>query len=98
MEIDDCWVELSYGWYEGVLYVDVLSEVWERWWSDYLFILVGGESLVVFDECVRAVVVDVASCVVMVNVVVVSYVLLIKAVVVWVFDVGIGLMWNSYLD
>ena len=52
--LDERWIELSYGEYEGVAVGDVPSEVWRRWREDLDFEPAGGESLATLGDRVRA--------------------------------------------
>ncbi|MGK0277038.1 MAG: alpha-ribazole phosphatase, partial [Ilumatobacter sp.] len=54
VEIDERFIELSYGEYEGVKHADVPSEVWNNWREDFAYVPKGGESLATLDERVRA--------------------------------------------
>lgn len=98
IEIDDRWLELSYGVYEGVRQSDVPSEVWQNWRHDFGFVPEGGESLAALDGRVRE------ACEALVerasrgNVVVVSHVSPMKSAVAWALDVDIGISWNCHLD
>ena len=52
--VDERWIELAYGIYEGVPHADVPSEAWRQWRADPSFVPEGGESLAGLDERVRA--------------------------------------------
>ena len=52
--LDERWIELSYGEYEGVAVGEVPSEVWRRWREDLDFEPAGGESLATLGRRVRA--------------------------------------------
>lgn len=41
--VDERWIELAYGEYEGVPHADVPSEVWDRWRRDPDYVPPGGE-------------------------------------------------------
>ena len=79
--IDERWIELSYGVYEGVPHADVPSEVWRRWREDPAFVPEGGESLAALDARVRAACDDLAERARDRTVVVVSHVSPIKSAV-----------------
>ena len=51
--VDERWIELSYGVYEGVPHADVPSEAWRPWREDPTFVPEGGESLAALDARVR---------------------------------------------
>jgi broad specificity phosphatase PhoE len=48
--IDDRWVEISYGAYEGLPFEEVASETWDRWHGDIHFCPPDGESLFTLGE------------------------------------------------
>lgn len=98
IEIDDRWIELSYGVFEGVPFGDVSADVWERWRHDRGFVPEGGESLAALDERVRAACDDLTGRASRGNVVVVSHVSPMKSAVAWALDVDVGISWNSHLD
>ena len=98
VEIDERFVELSYGIYEGVPHADVPSEVWQTWRNDYSFVPEGGESLAALDERVRLACADLVEQAAHENVVVVSHVSPMKSSVAWALGVDIGISWNCHLD
>lgn len=98
VEIDDRWLELSYGEYEGTPHTDVPSEVWQRWRDDPHFTPTGGESLATLDQRVRSACEDIVERAAAENVVVVSHVSPIKSAVAWALGVGIGISFNCHLD
>jgi probable phosphoglycerate mutase len=97
-EIDDRWMELAYGRYEGVPHADVPSEIWTRWRDDVGYVPEGGESLAALDARVRAACVELVERATTGNVVVVSHVSPIKSAVAWALGVDIGISWNCHLD
>jgi alpha-ribazole phosphatase len=98
IEIDDRWMELAYGQYEGTPQADVPSEVWSRWRDDPHFTPDGGESLAALDIRVRAACVDLLERAAASNVVVVSHVSPMKSAVAWALGVGIDISFNCHLD
>lgn len=98
IEIDDRWLELSYGVYEGVRQSDVPSEVWQNWRRDFGFVPEGGESLAALDGRVRDACEDLVERASRSDVVVVSHVSPMKSAVAWALDVDIGISWNCHLD
>ena len=98
IEIDDRWLELSYGEYEGVPHRDVPSEVWQRWRHDFGFVPEGGESLAALDVRVRQACEDLTERASRGNVVVVSHVSPMKSAVAWALGVDIGISWTCHLD
>lgn len=98
VEVDERWIELSYGEYEGVSQVDVPSEVWQSWRNDYSFVPVGGESLETLDLRVRGACDELVERASSGHVVVVSHVSPMKSAVAWALGVDIGISWNCHLD
>ncbi|MBK9181149.1 MAG: histidine phosphatase family protein [Acidimicrobiales bacterium] len=98
VEIDDRWVELDYGEYDGVPLGDVPSEVWARWRAEPGFAPSGGESLADLGTRVRAACDDLVPVASGADVVVVSHVSPIKAAVAWALGVGDGVSWRTHLD
>ena len=98
VEIDDRWLELSYGEYEGTPHADVPSEVWSRWREDSHFTPQGGESLAALDARVRAACNEMLARASAANVVVVSHVSPMKSAVAWSLGVDIGISFNCHLD
>ena len=98
IEVDDRWLELSYGEYEGTPHADVPSEVWSRWRDDVHFIPAGGESLAALDVRVRAACDDLLARASAANIVVVSHVSPMKSAVAWSLGVGVDISFSCHLD
>jgi probable phosphoglycerate mutase len=96
--VDERWIELAYGVYDGMPTGDVPSEVWRRWREDPSFEPEGGESLADLDTRVRAACIDVAERACDRVVAVVSHVSPIKAAVGWALGTGIEMSWRSHLS
>ena len=96
--VDERWVELSYGVYEGVPHADTPSEVWGRWRDDPAFVPEGGESLAELDRRVRAACEALSERARETRVVVVSHVSPIKAAVAWALGASVDIAWRSHLD
>ena len=98
--VDDRWIEIDYGAYEGTPLADVPPEVWVQWRADPGWRPRGGESLTDVGRRVRA------SCdellasgeAAAADVVVVSHVSPIKAAVAWALGVGDEIVWRMFLD
>ncbi len=97
-ELDDRWIELAYGIYDGMPTGEVPSEIWRRWREEPEFEPEGGESLAALDLRVRAACLDLYERASERSVVVVSHVSPIKAAVGWALGVGIDLSWRSHLS
>jgi broad specificity phosphatase PhoE len=102
VEIDDRWIEVDYGEYDGQRLGDVPAEVWTKWRSDPGFTPPGGESLAAAGARVRA------ACAELLAdpdgpargdgvVVVVSHVSPIKAAACWALGMGDEGAWRLYL-
>jgi probable phosphoglycerate mutase len=96
--LDERWIELAYGVYDGMPTGDVPSEVWRRWREDPTFEPEGGESLATLDTRVRAACVELAARAGEAIVAVVSHVSPIKAAVGWALGTGIEMSWRSHLS
>ena len=96
--IDERWIELSYGEYEGMPVSDVPSEAWRRWREDAHFEPAGGESLTTLDVRVRLACDELAARAGDRTVAVVSHVSPIKAAVAWALGVGMEMSWRSHLS
>lgn len=95
--IDDRWIELAYGIYEGVPHADVPSEVWNQWLADSNFVPDGGESLSTLDVRVRGACDELVETFRDRDVVVVSHVSPIKTAVAWALGCGVEIAWRSHL-
>ena len=96
--VDERWIELAYGEWEGKPHTAVPSEAWARWKVNADYEPEGGESLATLDARVRRACVDIVEQASASNVVVVSHVSPMKSAVAWALDVGIGISWNCHLD
>lgn len=106
VEIDDRWVEVDYGIYEGQPLSEVPTDIWQLWRGDPSYQPEGGESLAAVAERVRE------ACDELFasdgsgararpetgDVVVVSHVSPIKAAVAWALGTGAGLDWRLRLS
>jgi broad specificity phosphatase PhoE len=98
--LDERWIEIDYGAYEGTPLGDVPAEVWARWRADPSWRPQGGESLIDVGRRVRT------SCEELLasgeaataDVIVVSHVSPIKAAVAWALGVGDEIAWRMFLD
>ncbi len=97
VEIDDRWVEMSYGEWERRPVRDVPAETWRRWATDPGFAPPGGESIAELGERVRAACEDLVDAAADGDVVVVSHVSPIKAAVAWALGVSDEVAWHLYL-
>lgn len=98
VEIDERWVEIDYGDYDGRPLADVPAELWQRWRTDIAFTPPNGESLAAVGERVRAACDELMAEARDRHVVVVSHVSPIKAAVAWALGVGDEVAWRLFLD
>jgi probable phosphoglycerate mutase len=96
--IDDRWVELAYGEYEGVPAGEVPPDVWQSWRTNAEFRTRGGESFGSLDGRVRAACEELRDRIAEHDVVVVSHVSPIKAAVAWALGVTMEIMFHCHLS
>lgn len=97
VEVDDRWIEMSYGEWEGRPLRDVPPQTWRRWMADPDFAPPGGESITALGVRVRAACDALAAAATDEDVVVVSHVSPIKAAVAWALGVPDEVAWHLYL-
>lgn len=98
VEVDDRWVEVDYGVFEGQPLGQVPAEVWQRWRADPTWQPPRGESLASVGRRVARACEDLAAAAAVSDVVVVSHVSPIKAAVAWALGVGDEVAWRMFLD
>lgn len=114
VEVDERWVELDYGAWDGMPLVEVPSDTWVRWVEDLHLRPPGGETLVELGVRVRAACDELATAAAGASagaggaggsdgdadgdVVVVSHVSPIKAAVAWALGAGDELGWRLHLS
>ena len=98
VEIDDRWVEMSYGVFDGLPQGDVAPEIWTTWRTDPSFAPEGGESLVEVAERVEAACDELREIALDRRVVVVSHVSPIKAAIAWALGADSSSTWRMRLD
>jgi broad specificity phosphatase PhoE len=96
--IDDRWIEIAYGEYEGVPAGEVPPEVWQSWKTNSMYATKGGESFGALDERVRAACDELAERIHGRRVVVVSHVSPIKAAVGWALNTTMDIMFHCHLS
>jgi len=102
VEVDERWVEVDYGDFEGRPLDAVPREVWARWRADTGFRPPGGETLAEVGVRVRGACEELfarrwAAARAEQDVVVVSHVSPIKAAVAWALGVGDEVVWHLHL-
>ena len=98
VEVDDRWIELAYGEYEGVPAAEVPNEVWQAWRTDAKFATEGGECFGALDARVRSACDELAERIAREDVVVVSHVSPIKAAVAWALNTSLEIMFHCHLS
>ena len=98
VRIDDRFIELNYGDWDGVALTEVPQQQWATWRSDPHFRPPNGESLAELDERVRPALEELAERAQHEHVVVVSHVSPIKSAVTWALGVGPSATWRCHLD
>lgn len=98
VSIDERFVELDYGDFDGKAMTDVPAETWAKWRSDPHFRPPNGESLVELDLRVRPALEELAARATESDIVVVSHVSPIKSAVTWALGVGPEATWRCSLD
>lgn len=98
VRIDERFIELDYGDWEGRPVADVEPETWRRWQADLDFAPPGGESLSTLSERVRNACVELSEEAVDGSIVVVSHVSPIKSAVSWGLGVTPSVSWRTHLD
>jgi alpha-ribazole phosphatase len=96
-EIDERWVEVSYGEWEGKPLADVPDGAWTTWRADAGYAPPGGESLSEVSSRVRGALADLTERARDELVVIVSHVSPIKAAVAWALDVDVLVAWRCTL-
>jgi broad specificity phosphatase PhoE len=98
VEVEEAWIELDYGDFDGKAFADVPDEVWQVWRTDPTYAPPGGESLVAVSERVeracKALEAEAATS----DVVVVSHVSPIKAAVAWAVGAPPTSAFHMHLD
>lgn len=96
--VDERWIELDYGEFDGRAPGEVGDEVWERWRADTAFAPPGGESLDQLGGRVHAALGELADVAASGVVVVVTHVSPIKAAIAWALDVPVSISWRMFVD
>lgn len=96
--VDERWLELDFGIYDGMPIRDVPVSVWGRWQTDADWAPEGGESLTqlrarTFEACE-----ELATVAAQDDIVVVSHVSPIKAAVAWSLGLDNETTWRTHLD
>lgn len=98
VHIDDRWIELDYGDFDGMLLADVPDDVWSRWRENSAFRPPNGETLDELDGRVRSALSEIFESARTENIAIVSHVSPIKAAIAWSIGATVGVAWNCLLD
>ncbi|HEU5308592.1 MAG TPA: histidine phosphatase family protein [Acidimicrobiia bacterium] len=98
VEVDDRWIELDYGSFDGRPVADVPAAVWREWRADPHYVPPGGESLAMLGTRVRAACDDLLEEARERDVVVVSHVSPIKAAIGWALGAGDEIGWHMFVQ
>jgi probable phosphoglycerate mutase len=98
MELDERWLEMDYGEFDGLPLGDVPRDQWQKWISDPDFRPPGGESLREMGKRVHEACDDLVEAARHHDIVVVSHATPIKAAMAWALGVDIGITWRSQID
>jgi broad specificity phosphatase PhoE len=96
--VDDRWIEIDYGRYDGTPLAEVPPEVWTSWRADLAWRPEGGESLAAVGARVRAACEELSAEAAVADIVVVSHVSPIKAAIAWALGIGDEAVWRMFLD
>jgi probable phosphoglycerate mutase len=97
LEIDERWIELDYGAFEGLRQSEVPTNVWREWRSDSDFAAPQGESLNQVQQRVADACTELAQRLDGRTAVVVSHVSPIKSAVAWALGVDVSVGWKTQL-
>ena len=97
VEVDERWVEMDYGVFDGLPLADVPRDTWAAWRSDLAWAPEGGESIGELGLRVRAACNALLDEATERDVVVVTHVSPIKAAVAWALGVGDEVAWRMWV-
>lgn len=97
-EVEESFIELDYGAWDGMSMSQVDRTQWAAWKSDPSFRPPGGESLVELDDRVRPALEALRAEAQESHVVVVTHVSPIKSAITWALGVGTDATWRCHLD
>ncbi len=98
VEVDDRWIELDYGEFDGQPLASIGRAVWDEWRADPTYVPAGGESLAALAQRVSTACDELVADALDRDIVVVSHVSPIKAAAAWALAAGVEIAWRSHLD
>jgi len=96
--IDERFIELNYGDYDGVPMTDIPHDIWQQWRNDHHFRPPNGETLAELDQRVHTALRDLSERAHDEHVIVVSHDSPIKSAVVWALNGDTSMTWRCMLD
>jgi broad specificity phosphatase PhoE len=96
--VDDRWIELDYGEWDGRPVSDVPADIWRQWRADPEFAPPGGESLTALGARVRTAADEMAAAAMDEDIVVVTHVSPVKAAVAWALGTGDEVGWRTFVS
>ena len=97
VDVDEAWIELDYGAFDGLGAADVPAATWAAWRADVAWTPEGGESLAALGARVRSACESLAEEARDRDVVVVTHVSPVKAAVAWALGVGDEVAWRMWV-
>ena len=97
LEVDDRWIELDYGEFEGCPVADVAPATWAAWQADLDWAPPGGESHRQLGARVRSACEDLLDEATIRDIVVVTHVSPVKAAMAWALGVGDEVAWRCFV-
>ena len=97
VELDERWIELDYGTFDGRPVAEIPAEVWRDWRADPHFVPAGGESLAMLGTRVRSACDELLDEARERDVVVVTHVSPIKAAIGWALGAGDDIGWHMFV-
>ena len=98
VSVDERWIEVDYGVYDGLPLEEVPAEMWRRWREDLDWVPDAGESLAAVGRRVRDACAELVAESRDHDVVVVSHVSPIKSAVAWALGAPDDILWRMFLD
>lgn len=98
LELDERWLEMDYGDFDGLPLSEVPRDQWQQWISDPDFRPPGGESLREMGKRVYEACDDLLEAARQHDIVVVSHATPIKAAMSWALGVDVGITWRIQID